>query len=84
MSDERTTLYAALAFGGFEGAEETERVAAWAAERIARLEAEGERMRGALTHLMAFGKRLMNSDVMEERAIGCCICEGARIIEEES
>lgn len=45
--------------------------------------AERDRYRKALEALMEFGKRLMNSDVMEERGIGCCICEGARVIEGE-
>lgn len=40
-------------------------------------------LRAALYHLMEFGKRLMNSDDMGERGIGCCICEGARIINGE-
>lgn len=53
-------------------------------DQITELKDERDQLRGALTHLMSFGKRLMNSEVMEERGIGCCICEGARIIEEES
>jgi hypothetical protein len=38
--------------------------------------------RAALEYLMEFGKRLMNSDDEGERGIGCCICEGARIVED--
>lgn len=36
--DERTSMYAALAFGGFMDADETERVTVWAAKHIERLE----------------------------------------------
>lgn len=41
--------------------------------------AERDLYLAALRHLMEFGERLMASEVMEERGIGCCICEGARV-----
>lgn len=42
-------------------------------------ESERDRLREALRHLYEFGVRLMNSEVMEERGIGCCVAEGSRI-----
>jgi hypothetical protein len=49
---------------------------------LKRTRAERDRYRAALEALMAFGGRLMVSDDEAERGIGCCICEGARVVTE--
>jgi hypothetical protein len=46
--------------------------------------AERDDYRKALEALMAFGGRLMVSDDEAERGIGCCVCEGARIVTDSS
>lgn len=37
----------------------------------------------ALRDLMAFAKKLMASESEDMRAIGCCVAESARVVEEE-
>lgn len=51
-------------------------------EDYVQIATERDRYRKALEQLMEFGKRLMASEVMEDRGIGCCICEGARVVED--
>jgi chromosome segregation ATPase len=46
--------------------------------------AEGEKLREALRNLLKFGERLMASENEYERGIGCCICEGARLVSDEA
>lgn len=45
-------------------------------------EAQLARYGDALVSLMRFGERLMASDDEDERGIGCCIVEGARVVRE--
>lgn len=42
-----------------------------------------DRYERALRDLMVFAKRLMASESEDERAIGCCVAECARVVEEE-
>jgi hypothetical protein len=49
-------------------------------EALDRVDDSRIKYRQALVQLLLFGERLMQSDSMEERAIGCSICEGARIV----
>lgn len=49
-------------------------------EALDRTDDQRLRLRRALVDLLLFGERLMQSDSMEERAIGVVICEGARIV----
>jgi hypothetical protein len=55
--------------------------AAFVGERYgAALVADWALMHSALSRLMEFGEALMRSEDMEERGIGTCICEGARMV----
>lgn len=66
MSDEYTTLQAALAFGGFMDAAETERVAVWAAEEIERLRAESEALKAEALEVCGITYGMLTAGIVDD------------------